>query len=238
MTSRLLTLARSTAAGQEGPAEAPGGAEADPEICELCAEPIPPEHRHLLHTESRELLCACRACALLFDREAAGEERYKLIGEHRRRLEGFVLDDVLWEELRIPVDMAFFFHHSGAGRTVAYYPSPMGPTESQLDLSAWTQIQAANPVLAGMSPDVEALLVNRAGGARGHWLVPLDDCYRLVALIRTTWKGLGGGSEVWGAIDDFFTRLDRQARAAPGPSAAGRSTEASNARENETTEAR
>ena len=48
----------------------------------------------------------------------------------------------------------------------AYYPSPMGPTESLLELDAWAALEAANPVLATLEPDVEALLVNRRA-ARG-----------------------------------------------------------------------
>lgn len=209
MTSRLATLARTAGAEREAAAQPPP----DPqeERCELCSEPIPSEHRHLLDLDSRQLLCACRACALLFDRDAAGGEHYRLIGDRRLRLDGFQLDDALWDQLRIPVEMAFFFGHSGVGRTMAFYPSPMGPTESLLELEAWSRLEAANPVLAGLAPDVEALLVNRTRGRRGHWIVPLDDCYRLVALIRTRWKGLGGGSEVWRAVDDFFADLDKEA---------------------------
>jgi hypothetical protein len=51
---------------------------------------------------------------------------------------------------------------------------------------------------------VEALLVNRARGTRQHFLVPIDDCYRLAGLIRTRWRGLSGGEEVWKEIDRFF----------------------------------
>ena len=61
----------------------------------------------------------------------------------------------------------------------------MGATESLLELDAWRELEAANPVLATLEPDVEALLVNRARGARRHWIVPIDDCYALVGLIRT-----------------------------------------------------
>lgn len=212
MSSRLATLARSggRAAATATPAAAPAGE--DEERCELCSEPLPPEHRHLLDLESRELLCSCRACGLLFEGDAAGGDHYRLIGDRRLRLDGFELDDRLWDELRIPVEMAFFFHHGGAGRTLAHYPSPMGPTESLLELEAWSRIEAANPVLADMEADVEALLVDRRRGGRRHWLVPLDDCYRLVALIRTRWKGLGGGTEVWQAVDDFFEQLDKEAK--------------------------
>jgi NADPH-dependent curcumin reductase CurA len=38
----------------------------------------------------------------------------------------------------------------------------MGATESLLGLDAWQALEAANPVLAQMEPDLEALLVNRA----------------------------------------------------------------------------
>ena len=138
--------------------------------------------------------------------------------DRRLRLERFRLDDLEWERLRIPVDMAFFFHSSPAKRMMAFYPSPMGATESLLELPAWQAIEDANPVLGSLEPDVEALLVNRARGSRSHWLVPIDDCYRLVAVIRTRWRGFSGGKEVWEEIDRFFGQLERQARLEPQPS--------------------
>ncbi len=159
-------------------------------------------------------MCACRACTILFDRREAGAGHYRLIGDRRLRITDFELDDVLWEELRLPVDVAFFFHHSAEGRVRAYYPSPMGPTESQLELDAWQALEAANPVLHSLEPDVEALLVNRALGARQHWIVPIDECYGLVGLIRTSWRGFTGGAEVWQGIRGRFEELDRRSRAA------------------------
>jgi hypothetical protein len=214
MTSRLAQLAqRAREQGQPAAAQ---------EICEMCSLPIPAEHRHLLDLESRELLCACRACATLFDHAAAGGRHFKLVPDRRARLVDFELSDLLWAELRIPVDMAFFFFASREQRVMAFYPSPMGPTESLLQLDAWQELEAANPVLHGMKEDVEALLVNRAKGARQYWLVPIDDCYRLVGLIRTRWRGLTGGREVWEELVRFFDELDK--RAAPaGAAAAGRS---------------
>jgi hypothetical protein len=181
--------------------------EAELEHCDLCGEPIPPEHRHLLDLRSRELMCACRACKILFDRGAAGGGHFRLVPDRRLRLADFQLDDVAWEELRLPVEMAFFFHSSDAGRVVAYYPSPAGPTESLLDLAAWEELEGANPVLRELEPDVEALLVNRSRGARDYFLVPIEDCYALVGLIRTRWRGLTGGSEVWEEIKGFFDGL-------------------------------
>ena len=203
-SSRLARLARGSAAE----------AQAAQERCELCGEPIAPAHRHLMDLRSRELMCACRACALLFDRRSAGEGHYRLVGDRRLRIDDLELDDLAWEELRLPVEIAFFFRNSAEGRVVAYYPSPMGPTESLLRLEAWSELERANPVLDTIEPDVEALLVNRTRGARRHWIVPIDECYALVGLIRMHWKGLTGGKEVWAEIGRFFDGLDRRCRAA------------------------
>ncbi len=182
-------------------------AEAAQEHCEFCSEPIPPEHRHLLEVSTREIMCVCRPCSILFDRQAASEGKYRLIPDRHLYLEDFEMSDVQWESLRIPVDMAFFFYSTPAERVVAFYPSPMGPTESLLKLSAWEELERYNPVLEGMERDVEALLVNRVRGAREHFLVPIDECYSLVGLIRMHWRGLSGGREVWEEIGRFFEEL-------------------------------
>ena len=207
---RLRRVARRSA--EQAP---PAAAE---ELCELCSERIGPEHRHLLDVESRELLCACQACKILFDRPQAGGDgsHYRLVPDRRLQIEDFELDEVTWANLRIPVDMAFFFHSTPAERVVAFYPSPMGATESLLELDAWQELERPNPVLRSMEPDVEALLVNRAKGARAHFLVPIDDCYQLVGLIRTRWRGLAGGGEVWEEIDGFFERLAGRSTTATG----------------------
>ena len=182
------------------------------ELCELCGEPVPPEHRHLLSVSTREIMCACRACSILFDREAASEGRYRLIPDRYLFLEDFEMSDAQWESLRVPVDMAFFFYSAPAERVVAFYPSPMGPTESLLTLSAWEELEESNPVLKGMERDAEALLVNRARGAREHFLLPMDKCYSLVGLIRMHWRGFTGGQEVWEEIGRFFEELRRRSK--------------------------
>jgi hypothetical protein len=186
--------------------------QATQEVCELCGEVIPPEHRHLLNVSSREIMCSCRACSILFYEEAASEGRYRLIPDRHLFLEDFEMSDVQWESLRIPVDMAFFFYSAPAERVVAFYPSPMGPTESLLKLGAWEELEKANPVLKGMERDVEALLVNRARGAREHFLVPMDKCYSLVGLIRMHWRGFSGGQEVWEEIRRFFEELRERSK--------------------------
>jgi len=204
MTTRLQQIARRSVAEREAAAER----------CDLCGLPIPSEHRHLLDLTQRELMCACQACSVLFASDAASAGHYRLVGDRRLRIDDLELDDAAWEELRLPVDMAFFFRNSAAGRVQAFYPSPMGPTESLLELDAWAQLEQANPVLSTLAPDVEALLVNRVRGARGHWIVPISECYALVGLIRTRWRGFTGGAEVWKEIGRFFDDLDRRAKPA------------------------
>ena len=204
---RLQRLAQRAAA----PAPGPPGPDAA-ERCDVCGEPMAPVHRHIADLEQRRLLCACNACRILFDRTAAGGDRFRLIPERPRAVPGFVLDDAAWAALRIPVDMAFFFVSTPAGRVVALYPGPMGATESQLDLAAWDDLVAANPVLERMEPDVEALLVHRAGTARDHVIVPIDRAYALVGVIREHWNGLGGGNAVWREIARFFEDLAKEAR--------------------------
>ena len=181
------------------------------EVCELCGEPVEPEHRHVLDLHERRLLCACRACTILFDRKGAGGGHFRLVPDECRLVDDFALDDALWSRLRLPVEMAFFFHSTPAGRTVAFYPSPLGATESLLELEAWKELESKNPVLASLEPDVEALLVNRTGERHEYWLVGVDRCYALVGLIKTRWKGLAGGQEVWDELAAFFAALHAEA---------------------------
>jgi hypothetical protein len=42
-------------------------------------------------------------------------------------------------------------------------------------------------------------------------MLPIDECYKLVGLIRMHWKGLSGGTEVWRELGEFFTNLKARA---------------------------
>ncbi|HMF56132.1 MAG TPA: DUF5947 family protein [Pyrinomonadaceae bacterium] len=175
------------------------------ERCEMCSAALPPGHEHLVEPLSRQLLCACQPCAILFsDHE---KTKYKRVPRRVELLTDFLLTDEQWESLLIPIGMAFFFHSTPDGKVVAIYPSPAGPTESLLDLESWQDIVRDNAVLQKMNSDVEALLVNRVGQSREYFLVPIDECYKLVGLIRANWRGLSGGTEVWREIAGFFNEL-------------------------------
>jgi hypothetical protein len=180
------------------------------ERCELCSAGLAQEHPHLVEIASRQIICACDACATLFDGMAGS--KYRRVSRRAQLLANFQMTNGQWEDLLIPINMAFFFRSSMEDRIVTLYPSPAGAVESLLPLDAWTEIVQENAVLKELRPDIEALLVNRVGHAHElslaeYYIAPIDDCYRLVGLIRANWKGLSGGSEVWVEIGRFFSDL-------------------------------
>lgn len=176
------------------------------ERCDLCSLELGPQHPHLVEPATRRIICACQACAILFS--GAADTRYRRVPQEIRVLKSFQMTEAQWEGLMIPINMAFFFHSSAAGRVVAIYPSPAGATESLLDFESWNDIVEHNSALKNLEPDTEALLVNRVKDASDYYIVPIDECYKLVGLIRTKWKGLAGGTEVWEAINGFFAELE------------------------------
>jgi len=175
------------------------------ERCELCSAELAPLHSHLLETAKRQMLCACEACALLFCGQAGAN--YLRIPRRICLLSSFQMTDMEWEALMIPINLAFFYRDGASGRMIAMYPSPAGATESLLSLESWEEILDQNRSLQTIESDVEAFLVNRVSLEPEYFIVPIDECFRLVGIIRMHWKGLSGGTEVWKHIQQFFTDL-------------------------------
>ncbi len=182
------------------------------ERCEMCGEPIAAEHSHVVNVQSRSLMCTCRPCYLLFTQQGAAQGRYKSVPNRYLYDPSFALSNAQWDEIQIPVKMAFFFVNSELGRFGAFYPSPAGATESLLPLDTWETIMIANPRFAAVEPDVEALLLNRNGEAFECFLAPIAVCYELVGRVKLHWKGFSGGEEVWREIDTFFADLRQKSR--------------------------
>ena len=177
------------------------------ERCDFCAQPLAARHSHVIHAEKRNLLCACRPCYLLFTAQGAAGGKYRAVPERYLDLGDRVLGPGQWDRLQIPVDLAFFFFNSSLGRTVTFYPSPAGATESLLPLETWEEIVRANPKVAALTPDVEALLVWKRPEGCASYVVPIDACYELVGIVRRHWRGFHGGGEAWSAIEAFFAGL-------------------------------
>jgi hypothetical protein len=191
------------------------------ERCEMCGEQLPERHAHLADTERHSIACACTACALLFTRPHG---RYRTVPDRLRHDPDSPLTGAEWAELRIPVELAFFFINSALGGIVASYPSPAGVTECELDLAAWERLADTHPLLRALEPDVEAILIvagapgitNGQGAADGQgietFLVPIDACYSLAGAMRLNWHGFDGGSEVRHILADFLADIRLRAR--------------------------
>ena len=178
------------------------------EKCDFCSVSVQTNHTHFMNAGNRKLLCACPACVVLLGEQA--ESKYKKVPDSIRFLPAFHLTDEQWDRLSIPIQIAFFFYNSTDRKITSYYPSPSGPIESLLPLDCWNEVTANNPLLNEMQPDVEALLVNRMNATRDYYLVPIDECYALVGIMRLHWKGFSGGTGVWNRINRFFDELRKK----------------------------
>jgi hypothetical protein len=194
------------------------------EKCELCSTVVPAEHGHLADLESSSLMCACRACYLLFTRSEAASTRSEAIrGRYRAIPDRYLTDPehpistADWEALEIPVGLAFFLNDSRTGHVTGFYPSPAGATECRLDLQAWNELAATHPLLAAAEPDVEAILISRTDpraetGTVDSFIVPIDACYELAGRMRLYWRGFDGGSEAKDSIAEFLDKVTSRSR--------------------------
>jgi hypothetical protein len=201
----------------------PNQAVAPAEKCELCATEVPAEHGHLADLDQSSLLCACRACFLLFTHTGAVRGRYRAVPDRYLADPGHPLSAAEWDELEVPVGLAFFLRSSLRSTVTGFYPSPAGATECRLDLDAWDRLAAAHPLLGTAAPDVEAVLITRTGqGPSGPapavsavecFVVPIDACYELAGRMRLHWRGFDGGTEARQSIAEFLGQVRSRARA-------------------------
>jgi hypothetical protein len=196
-------LAQTGAVGRR----APGSAASAVERCDLCNTTVPDDHRHMLHLVERRIVCTCEACWALY----SGEAEYRPTGMRTLWLEGFTCEVETWAAFQIPIGLAFLMRSTVTGTVVAFYPSPAGATESELSTEAWADLVSANPVLEELDPDAEALVVNRLSDPPQYAILPIDQCYALVGLIKSRWEGISGGSAIETAVPEFFAGIRARA---------------------------
>jgi len=189
----------------------PSGPASDVEVCELCGTELPPNHRHLLQLTERRILCSCSTCWA----QRSGDPELRPTGSRIAWLEDFEMPEEVWAKLQVPIGLAFFMRSSVAEAVVAMYPSPAGATESELDLIAWQELESLNPILTGIEPDAEALVVNRISDPHQFVIAPIDECYGLVGAIKMSWEGISGGPAIEREVPAFFDEMRRRAEAAP-----------------------
>jgi hypothetical protein len=207
----LIGGLRKLADGPAGRPVAPedGGPARDGESCDLCGTSVADDHRHLLQLDERRIDCVCEACWAM----RAGDLAYRPVGTRTAWLPDLDMSDERWASFAIPIGLAFFMRSSVAEGVVGLYPSPAGATESELDLASWDSLVTDNPVLDGLEPDVEGLIVNRLADPRQYAIAPIDQCYALVGLVKSSWEGLSGGVGLERAIAGFFDGLRQKAEA-------------------------
>ncbi len=209
------------AAPVPGESAGPPGVPAEAaEACEFCSSVIPEQHGHVADLDHGTLACACRACYLLFTREGAGLTRdggrYRAVPDRYLTDPDGQLTQPEWEDLEIPVGLAFFLTSSRTRRVAGFYPSPAGVTQCELDLAAWERLAASRPLLAAAADDVEAILMIRSEDRVDCFLVPVDACYALAGRMRRDWRGFDGGPAAREAVTAFLDDVRARARPLPG----------------------
>jgi hypothetical protein len=198
---------RDPAAGGPPATNGAPGPSPDTEVCDLCGLGIPEDHRHLLHLVERRIVCSCEACWAM----RAGEGDYRPTGNRTLWVPDLDVPDDLWASFQIPIGLAFFMESTVTACVVAMYPSPAGATESELHFESWSRMRELNPVLRGLEPDIEGLIVNRLSDPPVYVIAPVDRCYALTGTIKAHWEGISGGSGVEQAVAGFFDDLRAEA---------------------------
>jgi uncharacterized protein DUF5947 len=211
LVSGLRAIVRPPAASgtPAGPRDAPeepsfaGEEHITGDVCDLCGITIAERHRHLLHLVERRIACACESCWNV----RSGDPEYRPAGNRTLWLPDLDVPDDLWASFQIPIGLAFFMDSTVTACVVALYPSPGGATESELHFESWRRMRELNPVLEGLEPDVEGLVVNRLSDPPAYAIAPIDQCYALTGAIKMSWQGISGGPAVQEAVAQFFEGL-------------------------------
>jgi hypothetical protein len=173
-------------------------------------------HEHLVRRSTFRLQCSCSACAQLL---AADGADYVRVPRRITKLDSLRMSETEWEALGIPIRLAFFVKRSAQGDQEegvrAIYPSPAGPTVAGVPVEAWAAIASANPILQDLQTDVEALLVHRLRSPPESYVAPIDECYRLVGLLRAEPRGFSG-SDSLRVVDQFLQQLAERAESPLG----------------------
>ena len=134
----------------------------------------------------RRIICTCESCLAM----RAGDRELRPTGTRIVWLDDFDLPDEIWASFWIPIGLAFFIDSTRDRRLDGALPEPrrrdrVGARARHLGAAA-----DAEPGADGtLEADVEALIVNRMTEPHEHVIAPIDECYRLVGMIKVE---LGG----------------------------------------------
>jgi hypothetical protein len=139
------------------------------ERCELCAASIGEPHEHLYEPVKRTLMCACKACGLLFPE--TGEASYRRLVTRTPTRCAVAFEERDWALLDLPVRLAFLMPSQVHARLFVSFPNARGATESQLPLDRWNQLCGRHPALASLLPELDVLALDaRQAPMRSAWM--------------------------------------------------------------------
>ena len=171
-------------------------AAADEERCDLCGTSLPSDHRHMLQTEERRILCVCEPCRAM----RAHEPGLRPTGSRSLYLDGFAARRRPVGEVPDPDRAGVLLPQRRRRARRGAVPEPGGRHGVRaLPRGVATSWSLANPVIATLESDVEALVVNRLvepAGARDRADRPL----------------LRAGRHHQGELDGHLRRLVRRGR--------------------------
>jgi hypothetical protein len=177
--------------------------------CERCRALWKSPHRHLLDLNGFQLLCACASCTAACLEDARGSCR--VVPAWVRKVLGWSPERSRWSELELP-GIAFFLRASRVDGWLAIYPSAIGALDGHLSVADLTSLLGNSVVLARVALDVEALLIDaRSAEQTSSYIVPIDVCFDLSALVRQIWPGIDGGEAARRELDRFFAALEQRA---------------------------
>jgi len=170
--------------------------------CDVCGLPAESHTSYLVHPASRRLILCCDNCSrnLL----AGGSRKYRPVPSRVECLPEFSMTDAQWNSLNLPIHLAFFYYSTPDRGVWLVYPDSSGPNETRLPPAKWEELAAANGILRQFQPDVEGLLINRVGRIRRYFRAPIDECFKLTAIVRDNWTGVTGGVDLWRKIEWCF----------------------------------
>ena len=142
----------------------------------------------------------------------SGEGDYRPTGNRTLWLAELDVPDDLWASFQIPIGLAFFMESTVTGVRRRDVPEPgRRDRVASCTSSRGARMRALNPVLDGLEPDIEGLIVNRLSDPPVYVIAPIDRCYALTGTIKARWEGISGGRGVEEAVARVLRRAPRRA---------------------------
>ena len=170
--------------------------------CELCPIGIGEDHRHLLHLVERRIVCVCETCWST----RSGDPEFRPPGSRTLVLDDFDMTDEVWQSFGIPIGLTFLCARvSAAGSSPSTRARRVRPSPSSTSAPG---TRCARPTRSSTaSSPTPRPSWSTARARRVYAIVPVDQAYKLVGLVKERWEGISGGRGVQEAVAEYFEAL-------------------------------